>query len=289
MEAVLRHFSVFFLLICLSYTVVADDAGMAGAHSSEGYGPIFGSGWVPEGTKIPKTWGLSITTMSMEQDSKLSGVTFRGRAGEYIKDLSFNRVEDDSQVSNIRLDAWVLPFMNVYLMAGYMEGKTLVDSTTVFDPTPNFPGGELSTSMTMYQKYYGINWGLGATLVYGKGPWVTTLDINASRAELNVVRSRVNAVMVTPRIGYTSRIGGFPVTWMAGVSYLWLDQRITVEQQLPGVSEPMVLELDVKADNPWSPTLGATIQFSNEFQGVLEAGFDGRQMLIGSLVYRFAL
>ena len=263
MEAVLRHFSVFFLLICLSYTVVADDARLV-----DGTGPIFGKEWVPEGTKMPKTWGLSITTMSMQQDSRLDGVTFQGRAGDYIKDLTFNRVEDESQVSNIRLDAWLLPFMNVYLMAGYMEGKTLVDSTTVFDPFPLLPANpDMTERMTFYQKYHGINWGLGATLVYGKGPWVTTLDVNASRTELNVVRSRVNAVMVTPRVGYTTRIGGFPVTWMAGVSYLWLDQRITVEQQLPGVSEPMVLELDVKADNPWSPALGATIEFSDQIQG----------------------
>ncbi len=226
--------------------------------------------------------------MSMEQDSKLGGVTFQGRAGEYIKDLTFNRVEDDSRVSNIRLDAWLLPFINVYLMAGYMEGKTLVESTTFYDLTPGHPiTGDESAIMTMYQKYHGINWGLGATLIYGKGSWVTTLDINVSRAELNVVSSRVNAVMVTPRVGYTSRIGEFPVTWMAGVSYLWLDQRITVEQQLPGISEPMVLELDVKADNPWSPTLGATIEFSDQLQGVVEAGFDGRQTLMGSLVYRF--
>lgn len=180
MEAVLRHFSVFFLLICLSYTVVADDARLL-----DGTGPIFGKEWVPEGTRMPKTWGLSITSMSMEQNSKLTGVTFKGRAGDYIKDLAFNRVEDDSQVSNVRLDAWLLPFMNAYLMAGYMEGETLVDSTTVFDPTPNFPGGELDATMTMHQKYHGINWGLGATLVYGKGAWVTTLD--SRRNSKNIV------------------------------------------------------------------------------------------------------
>ncbi|MFK0573947.1 hypothetical protein [Endozoicomonas sp.] len=280
MKAVSHLLSVFLLLTCSSFNAIADDTG-----------PIFGQGWVPEGTKMPKTWGLSITTMTMEQSTKLSGVKFQGRAGDYIKDLQFNRVEDESQVTNLRLDTWLLPFMNVYVMAGYMEGETLVDSTTFYDLMPDNPNfGEGSAPMTMKQKYHGMNWGLGATLIYGKGPWVTTLDMNASRTELNVVRSRINAVMITPRIGYTTRVAGFPVTWMAGVSYLWLDQRITVEQVLPDPDlEPMVLELDVKADNPWSPTLGATIEFSDELQAVVEAGFDGRKTLMGSLVYRFGI
>ncbi|WP_153301438.1 hypothetical protein [Endozoicomonas arenosclerae] len=254
---------------------------------AESSGPLFGKEWIPEGTDFPKTWGISLTTLSMKQNSKLDSVVFQGDIGRYITDLQFNKVEDESRTTNLRVDAWVLPFLNLYLMYGYMEGETQVNTTTTFDITPNLPGGIQTDNTTTLQKYHGDSWGLGATLVYGSGPWSASLDINATRTELNVVRSKVNAIMATPRLGYTTRIADIPVTWTAGVSYLWLDQRITVEQSLPGLDTPMVMEMDVKADNPWSPMLGASLQFTDNWHAVFEAGFDGRQTLMGTLTYRF--
>ncbi|TMO20982.1 hypothetical protein CWC28_21685, partial [Pseudoalteromonas sp. S4492] len=115
---------------------------------AEGSGPLFGKDWIPEGTDFPKTWGLSLTTLSMQQRSKLDSVVFQGGISQYITDLQFNNVDDNSLTSNLRLDAWVLPFLNLYLMYGYMEGETKVNTTTAFDITPNLPGGNRTDNTT---------------------------------------------------------------------------------------------------------------------------------------------
>jgi len=94
-----------------------------------------------ESSDLPRPFGVSLAHAHIIDKTRLTNyrpVTLAGFPGETDGNLTFDKSESRTEAYNLRADMWLLPFLNIYVLGGYMEGK----STTIinFRVFPN-PGG----------------------------------------------------------------------------------------------------------------------------------------------------
>ena len=172
------------------------------------------------GIELPLPFGVGLVYYHLDRDIEVTDVRV-GREGNPPTSVSqFAQFSADSRVdnANVKLDAWLLPFLNVYAIAGYIWNE----STTVVDVTlpPLLPNGpprqrrlEVPTSLT------GSVAGLGITLAGGYGPFFFAADCNGARADLGF-DDRVKAVVTSIRAGWFGQAGGRPLrVWFNGTDW----------------------------------------------------------------------
>jgi hypothetical protein len=83
-----------------------------------------------------------------------------------------------------RVDAWILPFLNVYFMGGWLDNDSEVDVTFT---VPTFPPGSGSTNVNVQSggNLTGSVWGGGLQLAAGYGDFFLMLDGNYIYSELD--------------------------------------------------------------------------------------------------------
>src|SRR5512145_214888 len=93
----------------LALAVVSAGAGAAGAD-----GPVWGKDWAA-GQTLPLPFGVGITVYEQHQDYTITSLVV-GVPG--FESLPTDRLDIDNRIRevNVKLDAWLLPFLNVFLM-----------------------------------------------------------------------------------------------------------------------------------------------------------------------------
>ena len=95
-----------------------------------------------EGYDLPAPYGVGVNHMAIRQGIQVDSIRFSGmRLGslpvDRLVDIRAGRTQQKSHTETLRLDAWVLPFMNVYGVAGRTKGHSVSD---VSIRTPVFTG-----------------------------------------------------------------------------------------------------------------------------------------------------
>jgi len=115
---------------------------------------------------------------------------------------------------NVKLDAWILPFFNVYVIAGYVwnESDTRIDVSL----PPLVPGGPTrDRQLGVPTNVEGSVGGVGLTLAGGYGPYFMTYDANFAQADLGF-DDRFKAVVSSVRGGWNGKAGSRPLrAWMS--------------------------------------------------------------------------
>ncbi|HAY0261343.1 TPA: hypothetical protein JS297_004728 [Escherichia coli] len=142
--------------------------------------------------------------MAIRQGIRVDSIRFSGmRLGslpvDRLVDIRAGRTQQKSHTETLRLDAWVLPFMNVYGVAGRTKGHSVSD---VSIRTPVFTGGAFPQNLRFRLDYKGMTLGGGTTLVAGTDNWFTSLDMNYTQTRFDVLDGHINAMTLTPRVGY---------------------------------------------------------------------------------------
>ncbi|TQO04875.1 UNVERIFIED_ORG: hypothetical protein FHU01_4479 [Citrobacter freundii] len=266
-----------------------------------------------QGYDLPAPYGISVSYMGMQQGIQVDSIRFTGmRLGTLPLDnlvkTRAGKTEQKSHTETLRLDAWVLPFINVYGVAGRTKGRSVSD---VSIRTPVFIGDAFPSvtaqNLQFRLDYKGTTLGAGATLVGGINDWFTTLDMNYTQTRFDVLDGHIDALTVTPRVGYRFTLpetGPFP----AGSLNIWVGSMYQDVQQdfrghLGRLSMPSPalqqwvnqlnkngearFEVNQRLKQPWNMLAGVRYDMTRSFSLTAEAGFGGRESFLLSGEYRF--
>jgi len=228
--------------------------------------------------ELPRPWGIGFDFFTMDQDYSIKNLEF-ALPGVSVGDPSEIAVTNDVQHLDLKFDAWVLPFMNVFGIVGRVDIDTVVDFSTadIMGLPPGVNLGNLPVS------FDGTVFGGGFTLAYGTDRWFTSVTTTWTKTNTSGdLDSTVKSTSVQPRIGL---LRGSWVFW-GGAMYLDTDEKHSGIFELPFIGGvPFEVELVTK-DN-WNYTAGAGYEFSDRANLSFEVGFGERTHTLFNFNYRF--
>ncbi len=271
----MRHLFLAILLLT-PCAVLAEETGDGSRN-----GPLFMKDLVDDGNFFAP-WGIGFDFFTMDQDYDIKNLYLNVPAlgGEIDIDPSQVAVTNKVQHYDLKLDAWLTPFLNVFGVLGRVDADTVVDlgsvDVPVLGPLPAFP-----------VTYDGLVWGLGANLVYGTDRWFTALNTTWTKASLSGdYDSSVKTWTVQPRVGLIQNQWTF---WVGG---MWLKteekHRGAFDLELPGLPPiPLEFEADLETADRWNYAAGIGYIFGPRATIRFEYGFGDRNHTLFNFTYRF--
>lgn len=263
----MRRFAIALLLLS-SLPALAQESGGE---------PLFMKHLV-QGKEFFEPWGIGFDFFTMEQDYRIESLQF-SLPGVGLDDPSKIRVSNELQHLDLKLDAWVTPFLNVFALIGRVDADTYVDFSQV--PVTGLPF-QLGTLPVAYD---GTVYGLGLNLVYGTDRWFASLNNTWTDANLGGdFDSSVQTFSSQPRAGLI--FGGW--SFWAGGMYLDVEEshRGTITLPVPGLP-PVPFSVELAGQDKWNYALGVAHVFSPRAHLSLEIGFGDRDHTLFNYTYRF--
>lgn len=226
--------------------------------------------------ELPRPWGIGFDFYTMDQDYSINSLTFT-LPGVNLSDPSLIGVRNEVQHFDIKVDAWILPFLNVFGILGHLEADTFVDFSRAPITGLPFQLGELPVS------YDGTVYGAGITLAYGGDNWFTSLTAVRTDTSLGGdFNSSVESTTIQPRIGI---IKGQWQAWVGGL-HLDTEESHSGAIQLPGLGL-VPFAVDLEQDEAFNYAIGVSHHFSEHANLTLEIGFGDRDHTLFNYTYRF--
>lgn len=226
--------------------------------------------------ELPLPFGIGLDFYTMDQNYDIDYLDF-DLPGISLDDTSLLAVTNEVQHFDLKLDAWILPFLNVFGIVGQLQSETVIDLSKAPVQGLPFPLGELAVDSD------GTVLGLGFTLVYGNENWFTSLTTTFTDTDLGGnFESSVTSTTIQPRIGLVRQ------NWQFWVGGLYLD---TEETHRGKVELPVLglIDFDVVlggADD-WNTAIGVRHEFSKKAALTFEVGFGDREHTLFNFNYRF--
>lgn len=274
--------------------------------------PIWGDEARAQGYELPEPFGAGYAYMHLKQDIVVDNIniiippTVPLIKGIYI---DAGATSQTSETHLARFDAWVLPFMNVYALLGKTKGSSttvLENGSYITKIGPFTQSHSLPVKGELFQlDFKGDTYGVGTTLAGGYQDAFALVDVNYTRADLDILDGEIKALVVTPRIGYTFSLaqlfeghGNAKLQLWTGAMYQDITQnfRGNINQlNLPASIQSLVnlfasdMKFDVKQHlaNKWNPLIGARFELTPHFNFTTEVGFDQRKTFMFTGEYRF--
>ena len=188
--------------------------------------------------------------------------------------------------ANLKLDAWILPFLNLYVLAGYVYNESTTRATlTVPRPGP-LPGtAQFTTNLTT--KLDGFVGGAGMTLAGGYDNFFLVADANYSQTDIGF-SDRFKAFIATIRAGYRNQEASIPFQIWAGQGYWNTVNTAKGTSNVPGLGQ-IQFEADQGPAYPWMTDFGTNLSFSRQFETVFDFGTDwhGGYLFVVAPTFRF--
>lgn len=232
----------------------------------------FGKDWVKD-QRLPLPYGAGLTFYAQNQGYELDRLTLSlpGLA------IDPNQVGIDNRIReiNVQLDAWLLPFLNVFGIAGKIDGTTRVDLSRV--AASPIPLGLLDID------YDGDVYGVGATLVGGNERYFGSLTGIWTTENLSGdFNSDAEALVLSPRVGiHDDRTSA----WI-GATYQDAQETHKGTISLPVVGS-VGFDVELKDRDPWNLQVGIATAFTEHWQVHAEGGFAKRLTAEFGATYRF--
>jgi len=245
--------------------------------------PFFGDAARERGYDLPRPLGVGVNFMFINRPTRVSGVK-AGVNGNGLTSLDSISVDAEASVRTAitRVDAWILPMLNVYILGGYIWNTSAVD--LVVD-LPGAPGTRIESSGELEGPTYGV----GATAAAGYKDFFASLDFNVTRSELGNLSTFI-AKLTTLRVGWNGKLDDMPIRAYTGASY-W-DTKRTIEGSITnpggGPVQSIQFAVDQEPVDPVTVLLGTSLTITENFWIMLEfQGWDGTQALLGGVTARF--
>lgn len=226
--------------------------------------------------ELPRPWGIGVDFYTMDQDYDIDYLKFE-IPGVSLGDPSLLKVTNDIQHIDIKIDAWILPFLNVFAILGHVENDTIIDLSKAPVQGLPFPLGKLTVSTD------GTVTGFGMTLAYGNDNWFTTFTATKTETSLSGnFDSNVDTTTMQPRIGI---VKGQWQYWVGGL-YLDIEESHKGTVPLPVLGN-VPFEVILGGSDDWNTALGARHVFSEHADLTFEVGFGDRSHTLFNFTYRF--
>ena len=280
-----------YILMAAAIAVVSTTSAQAGSLSDSL--PLGKS--LAAGHELPLPLGISANVFFMEQDMEAQSIAVDipplplptgplqlppGLPAESAK------LESRVTTTTAKIDAWLLPFLNVYGVAGYVDGETTASGFSVGGLPPEL-ASLLPNSFAI--AYSGSTYGVGGTLAAGYNQFFAALDANYTESDLDIGDSTIEAFVISPRVGITGDLGGLNGALYVGAMYQDVDeqQNGTVKFPIMGTSVPVGYDVISAAKEEWNYLVGANLKASESWNYGIEVGFSDRTHVMATLNYRF--
>lgn len=241
-------------------------AGVARAQTSREY-------LLSRGYKLPKQWGLSVAYYRQSQPYKLDSLTLGlpGFDPALAKDLS---VDNTTRTPHAVFDYWLLPYLNVQVLAGSIDGETDVKLSKL---NVGLPLGDITID------YKGFFYGAGFTLAAGGEKYFTSITTEYTSTELDNADSSVSAWVFTPRIGASF---GRDSAIYVGAMYQKPEEDHSGIQPITGVGN-VPYKVTLTGKESWNYIAGFNLGLTDHWVLTVEGGFGDRDSALGMLTYRW--
>jgi hypothetical protein len=188
--------------------------------------------------------------------------------------------------ANFRFDTWILPFLNVYALVGYVHN----DSATrihVRIPRPGPLPGDLEFDTKVDTTLDGTVGGVGMTLAAGYKSFFLVADFNYNRADLGF-DDRFTAKIGSIRAGWQGKVSGRGLqTWLGAGNW---DTAATAKGHVDlDDGRRLTFEADQQPATNWMYDIGVNYMPTPSWQLFFDAGtdFDDGYYIVAGPTYRF--
>ncbi|WP_105902817.1 hypothetical protein [Vibrio gangliei] len=226
--------------------------------------PIGGEVAIINGYDLPLPFGVSFLYSYIAQDQEISNmkVGYGGEPNINIDFFSFDRFRTKTNTPQLKFDAWVLPFLNVFATIGHIKGtidihmsmpkgsvvtsdpvtnaindgiqaycaknpfKCKAGSALLPDQKPDIFNGE-PWRLNAEAHVEGYNYSLGAMLAGANGNWFYTMPIVYTQTEMKKTNVSGGTLNIQPRVGYNFDLPyKMNLNLYTGLSYMDIQQTI---------------------------------------------------------------
>lgn len=268
--------------------------------------PIWGDEARARGYDLPEPFGASYSYMNLRQDIIVDKIGFN--IDDPVKNQFLGVIQVDaghtrekSETHMLKLDSWVLPFLNVYGLYGRTKGKSKTNLNAIYIAgTPNYE----NTPFTL--DFKGNTYGAGFTLAGGYNQFFGTFDLNYTKTNLDILDGDIKALVISPRVGYEfvfqpliAGQGNTKLQVWTGAMYQDITQRFSGDvsklnlpkefSQLMDMFQFDGMKFDVEQHlaHKWNQTVGARLEVTRNFNVITEVGFNNRNSFFVSGEFRF--
>jgi hypothetical protein len=251
--------------------------------------PLFREQAIERGFELPFPMGVGAGFVIIDQSLKVTDlrVGLGGSDPTTVGILNSGDVDANSKNANLRLDAWVLPVLNVYGIVGYTWVVSDVVLKAEIDPPSLAP---TVVDIPVATRVEGWTYGLGGTLVGGYKQVFGMFDVNHTWTDIPAFDNKIKKIVATVRTGWQGDLG--PFTGALWVGTMYLNNKQTIEVTLPpNTGVPALdgarIEIDQNSDHKFNFIFGGVWEVNRRYQLAVEGGVGERNHFIISAGYRF--
>jgi hypothetical protein len=271
--------------------------------------PLFGRELAKKGYALPLPIGVTVLINNTLQPQEISNAAVALGKGEFVPPpgtelrelpyVDFTGVEADSLSTQVKLDAWLFPFLNVYGIVGYFRSD--VDLIVEADLDEAFPPpicGPLDPCGTVAQPFKaeasGYSYGAGFSAAYGAEPWFGAINFTYVYNDGRNGDDRIISQSAGARTGrYWNISESLLLSAYVGADYLNVDQTVNGTTRLPDAfpdGDDLNVRYRIDQDNTdkWSGLVGMTFGLKRGIGVIAEAAFgEDSHRFMASAYYRF--
>jgi hypothetical protein len=240
-----------------------------------------------KGITLPSKYGVSLFYTYMTRDVKVTDVTVEilDQEPQSISDFSTFAVKNKTSIAAIKLDTWILPVLNLYVLAGY--GNTDANLNANFTIDRILPLPPVDIEIQTITKVKGPYLGIGTTLVGGYRNWFIMADANYGETWPDKLNNSINVTMLSGRTGFSANIGDYH-SLKAWVGAMYMDSKCTLEIKAPTDELGDVLvRVYQHPENPWTMQCGFMLSLNQRFDIMTELGTNFKDASISVLTASF--
>jgi hypothetical protein len=250
--------------------------------------PLLADEAIKRGYELPEPFGLGLVVTGLG-NRKIDVTDVRvGLQNPPSSVSDFVALGSSSDVfnANLKFDAFVLPFLDVYALVGYVNNHSSTHAIITV-PAPGPVPGNLTFEKDIETHLEGMVGGVGFALATGFKNFFFVLDTTYIQSDMGF-DDKFKATIATVRAGYRGRINTLPLQmWLGAGSW---DTAATAKGHTDlGNGQTFTFEADQKPHTKWMYDLGSNLEISKKLQLVLDVGadFDGGFFIVAGPTYRF--
>ena len=243
--------------------------------------------------KLPRTWGIGIDYFEMSQPYQIDSLSlFDGPVdlgALLVPDPSVLPIDNEVRHHDVKIDVWVLPFLNVFGIYGQIDGDTRINLGVLGLPLP-------PETNSLAISYDGDVFGGGVTLAFGGDSWFGSVTATVTDTSLGGdIKSSVSATTIQPRLGL--RFGDHTEIWVGGYildaeekhsGTIDLDLGLLGSMLPPPIDgQDVAFEVDLSQSEDFNPSIGMHMMMSDAWEATVEVGAGDRRTVLANITYRF--
>ena len=127
--------------------------------------------------------------------------------------------------------------------------------------------------------------GLGTTIAGGYKDFFGMIDINRTHADLDISLTDAKATVISGRIGWNGKLGGFTGVLWVGAMYQDIAQ--VLDLQLDIGNDTLLVSIEQSTGEPLNYVIGGQWDINRSISILAELGFGKRESQMLNLTYRF--